>query len=105
MIIRFPLFFIISIGLISLGSLFNPGYGIIDGYWVAWLAYAIVLHELATFQAISHYKKIEKGEWVTHWKANIVRSIFIIGLPFLYHAYNFDITKVVQLIIFGLPYF
>lgn len=105
MMIRFPLLFIISIAILSLGSSFNPGYGMIDGYWVALLAYSIVLHELATWQSISHSEKIKRGEWITHWKANIVRSIFIIGLPFLYHTYSYNIVKIGQLIAFGLPYF
>jgi len=103
--IRFPLLFIASIAILSLGSSFNPGYGFIDGNWVAWLAYSIVLHELATWQAINHSKKIEKGIWITHWKANIVRSVFIIGLPFLYHAYNYNLIKITQLILMGIPYF
>lgn len=105
MTIRLPFFFIIAIAIISLGRLFNPGYGIIGGYWVGIIAYALVIHEFATFQAISHFKKIQKGEWITHWKANIGRLMFIVGLPFLYHAYNYDITKIIQLIIFGFPYF
>ena len=98
------LFASVGIAFTSYDLLVDPAYHygiqVIQGQWPALIAICVATYPIMDVQAEVHARKIARNQYITHWGAWLFRACIGICLASLYHCFNYDIWKVIQLSLF-----
>lgn len=98
------LFFSVAIAFTSEQLLVDPNYNygfqIFAGRWPALIAICLATYPIMDAQAQVHAKKIARNIYISHWGAWLFRAAIGIGLASLYHCFNYNLWRVVELALF-----
>lgn len=79
---------------------YNYGFQIFQGRWPALIAICLATYPIMDAQAQIHARKIARGKYITHWGSWLFRAATGVGLASLYHCFNFDWWKVIDLALY-----
>jgi len=96
---------LVGIGVASISSPLNPGYGFTPEYWPALVGLMIASSGYIYFQAEKHAEIQKSGKPINHWLWNAQRFVVAIIFISVIHAYNFNLAKEITLLIFGMAWF
>lgn len=84
---------ILGLGIVCTSKTLNGPYAFFEGTWPALIAICVMSYPLIELHAIYHTDKIKRGIWITHWKANVLRTLVGAAMVSLIHVFYFNLLK------------